>query len=176
MIMRFYRNKALGDLLDHPKANEVKSNGINNIRLVLLKKLESLENITDKYGFTLTFNMRKFRNDDSKYMHRLASQRIEKSPVWRDVKYIMIPEFDKNGNLHYHGVIWDVYQIKCVRCIKWWRRNFGFAKPELELKYFNCGSGQICKRREIKSWCWKHYITKDFGKTGLWSLYNESCW
>lgn len=171
-ILDYYKPKVLGVILDQPKTEKIKCPIGSNIKNILMSKLFSLDPITDKFGVTLTFNQKKFNNDDPKYIHRLIVKKITKSRIWKDVKYILFPEFDKNGNLHYHGVIWGVYQIKCIRCVKWWRRNFGFAKPELEIKYYVCKCKEVCERRSINSWCWVHYISKDFGKTGLWSLYN----
>ncbi len=136
--------------------NNQKIQEINITRKVLLKKLKEIENFTDVCGLTLTLK-KKYHNDDDKWIHRHIQAKINNSRVWKDIKYILIPEYTKNGVLHYHGVIWDSYQIKVIKCVKWWRRTFGFVKPELKInKYSN----------------WMKYIIKDYGKTGLWTLYN----
>ncbi len=129
---------------------------INVTRSVLIKQLKKIEQFTDVCGFTLTLK-KKYHNDDDKWIHRYIQNKIDNSRVWKGIKYIIIPEFTKKGVLHYHGVIWDSYQIKVMTCIKWWRRTFGFAKPELKINNYNN---------------WMKYITKDYNKTGLWTLYN----
>ncbi len=129
---------------------------LNVTRKDILWKLKEIEKFTDVCGFTLTLK-RSFHHDDDKWMHRYVQHKIDNSRVWRNIKYIIIPEFTKKGVLHYHGVIWDSYEVEVLRCLKWWRRTFGFVKPELKLNnYIN----------------WMNYIIKDYGRTGLWTLYN----
>ncbi len=119
------------------------------------KKLKYLiNNYSDIGGFTLTLK-KKFHGDDDKWLHNHIEETIRKSRVWKNKEYLLFPEYTKNGVLHYHGIMWDEYQIEIMKCIKWWRRKFGFAKPELELK---------------SKYNWIKYITKNYNKTGLWTI------
>jgi len=127
----------------------------NPSKEVLNLKLSSIiDNCTQICGFTLTLK-KKFHNDDDKYIHRLVSKKIKDSKVWKDIKYMIFPEYTKKGNLHYHGIIWDEYDYTVIQLMKWWRRQFGFAKPELKLN---------------SPYNWIQYITKDYGQVGLWTI------
>lgn len=75
-----------------------------------------------------------------------------RSKKWRKTKYVLFPEFDKNANLHYHGIFFDTFEIKCVEASNWWKRKFGYTKLEL----------QLFSREN-----WFEYITKDYHKVGL---------
>ncbi len=154
-------NKIGVEVLDQPqqkKSGLVLEKDVYNPSIAELEKVLKLviDNYTDVCGFTLTFK-RKYHMDDDRWLHRDVQNSIVKSRKWKDIKYIMFPEYTKNGNLHYHGIIWDEYQTVVMDCLKWWRRKYGFAKPELKLNSkFN----------------WIKYITKDYGLTGLWTLNN----
>lgn len=120
-----------------------------------------LSNVIDQYsdlvGFTLTFR-KSFHSDDDLFLHRMISKKLIKSTVWKTKKYILFPEFtSKKGNLHYHGIMWDSYEIEVMRSMKWWRKNYGFVRVELKLN---------------SPYNWLKYITKDYMKTGLYTLYN----
>lgn len=131
----------------------------NSVSNIVLRKLKSLGEFTQLSGFTFTFKS-KFHSTDDKWLHRHVEEKIKKSHIWSFKNYILIPEFtSKNGNLHYHGVIWNAYDVEVMRCIKWWQTNFGFAKPELNIR--NYGN-------------WMTYITKDYLKSGLWTI-NRWC-
>lgn len=130
---------------------------INNERVSFKYRLNELYKArgnTHFHGFTFTFKQ-KFHQDDPKFLHNYVYNKISKSRIWKNKKFVMFPEFTKNGILHYHGVIIDEWQIESVRLINWWRRLFGFVKPELEVNN---------RDRFIK------YITKDRNKNGLWSM------
>ncbi len=115
------------------------------------------DNYSDVCGFTLTFK-KSFHNDDDKWLHRHVHKSLLNQKDWKRVKYIIFPEFTpKKGVLHYHGIIWDEYEITIMRCLKYWRRKYGFAKPELKLNSI---------------YNWIKYITKDYMKTGLWTITN----
>jgi len=112
--------------------------------------------ITQMSGFTLTFK-RKFHTDDPLWLHRHIEGLIIKSKIWNTKSYMLFPEFTKKGALHYHGIMWNEYNVEVVRSINWWRRKFGFVKPELEI-------------RNIDNYI--RYITKSYSKTGLWTIMN----
>lgn len=129
---------------------------INVTREVILRKLGYvLDHCSEVCGVTLTFS-RKFKLDDHTWLHRFVQKELLSSKLWKGIKYILIPEFTPNGDLHYHGIIWDEYQCVVMRLLQWWRRKFGYVKPELKLKH---------------PMLWLNYIIKDYGKTGLWTLY-----
>ncbi len=126
---------------------------------------------SQKYGITLTFSS-KWHIEDSLTLHRIVISKITKSTVCKNINYIFFPEFTKGGILHYHGIIWDCYQLPFIRFSRWWSRTFGFTKPELELRYYLCNISAKCTQSQISKakHCWSHYITKDYGKNGLWTL------
>lgn len=122
---------------------------------VLIKKLIEIENFTDVCGVTFTIS-RKFHSMDPKDLHRMIYEKLGASRLYKDKNYILIPEFTSKGILHYHGVIWGSYQCHVMKLVNWWRRTYGFVKVELELRnYLN----------------WINYMLKDYGKTGLWTIY-----
>ncbi len=137
--------------------NLIDKDEFNPAKETINKYLNTIINSSsDISGFTLTFN-KKYHNDDDRWLNRHVHDSIIKSKIWKDKKYIIIPEYTKKGNLHYHGIMWDEYHSEVMKCIKWWRRKFGFVKPELVLSSkFN----------------WIQYITKNYGKTGLWTIHN----
>ncbi len=153
--MEIYKNVGL-EVLDQtqPKLAKV---SYNPCKEVLMKELMI---INDKFsqvcGVTLTLR-KKFHDVDPKDMHRMIHERISSSRVWHEKKYILIPEFTKNGILHMHGVIYDEYQTIVIKLVNWWRRTYGFAKIELKINNYKN---------------WTNYILKDYGKTGLWTIYN----
>lgn len=108
-------------------------------------------------GATLTINESHLKDQDETMLHRYIRQRLASSTIWKKMNYILFPEFGKKGRLHYHAVYWDEYQVVVMKSIKWWRRNYGYAKPECELRHPDK---------------WKQYCAKDYGKTGLGCIYN----
>lgn len=120
----------------------------------IMKKLKEIEIYSDKCGITLTLK-KKYHDDDDIWMHRYIQDKINKSIIWKKKNYILFPEFTKKGILHYHGVIWGSYQIEVIKMAKWWRRSLGFVKLELKINNYKN---------------WMNYITKDYGKTGLWTI------
>ena len=68
----------------------------------------------------------------------------------------MFPEFTKKGHLHYHGIVWDCTQYTFLELIKWWRREFGYAKSELKINNLDK---------------WSKYIIKDYNISGLHTIY-----
>ncbi len=120
------------------------------------RELKKIKIYTQVSGFTLTLK-KKYHTTDDKWMHRQIIKAIKKSHIWKNKKYIIFPEYTKAGNLHYHGIMYDEYPLEVMRCIKWWRHKYGFAKPELKLK-------------SVDNWI--KYITKEHSKTGLWTIHN----
>ncbi len=128
----------------------------NLAKQVIDQKLIQIDNISQRYGATLTLK-KKYHNDDPLYMHRLIEKKILGSHIWKNKKYIMFAEFTKKGIIHYHGIFYNMYQIEFIKMMNWWKRIFGHVKIEIEIRHYDC---------------WIKYITKDQGKTGLWTLYN----
>jgi len=126
-------------------------------RVHLQKTLEGIKKVSQMSGFTLTFKP-KYHNEDDILLHRNVQYKLLRSNIWKKISYILIPEFtSKKGQLHYHGIIWNNYDTSVMKAIKWWRRIYGYAKPELRIR-----------SRDN----WIRYICKDFGKTGLWAITN----
>lgn len=152
-----YYNKGVSLLDKTPVAKpRLKTTVDENITLLVIKeKIKLIESFTDVIGVTLTLK-KKFHDSDDSWLHREIQCKLIKSNTFKKLKYILVPEYTKNGNLHYHGIIWDSYQLQYMKAIKWWRRNYGFVKPELKINnYAN----------------WTNYMFKDYYKTGLYILY-----
>ncbi len=143
------------DLLDQTQ-RKFKCDSVPSTRVVLMAKLKTLNNLTQVSGATFTLK-RKYHDDDDVWLHRYIHRSIIRSRIWKDKEFILIPEYTKKGILHYHGVIFNSYESEVMKMIKWWRRLYGFVKPELKI---------------INIENWTKYITKDYGKTGLWTIYN----
>lgn len=176
-ILDFY-NKIGFDILDQTQPENIaRANGDKMKAIVfqsIWKKLVEQNKITQKYGVTLTFSP-KWHNEDPLELHRIVIDKMNRSTVCKDIEYIIFPEFSKKGQLHYHGIVFNCYQLPFIRFSKWWKRTFGFAKVELEIRYYLCQDkiGVCIQKRASRCWC--HYITKDNGKTGLWSLVRFNC-
>ncbi len=153
-ILEFY--KKLGGLLDQAQPEKMeKTNGDKKNNLLL--RLNSIfRNNTQVYGITCTLG-KKCDYNDPLFMHRMIVRKLCRSTLWRKQKYLLIPEFTDNGRLHYHGVIYNCYEVEAIRLSQWWKREFGFTKFEKEIRYPNK---------------WIDYILKDIGKTGLWTISN----
>lgn len=128
----------------------------NDVPDYLTKRIRELEKVSQIGGFTLTFS-KKFKNEDPRWLMRYVQEKINNSRVWKGKEYILLPEFTKNGDLHFHGVLWNCYQVELLQLTRWWSRSFGFTKPEIEIANYDN---------------WIRYIFKDYGKTGLWTIYN----
>ncbi len=166
------------DLLDQaqPKKQK-KSQGKDVVYKNILGKLQNIQNYSEKYPITLTINRRKkhIRDYDDIALHRYIHKRLIRNCRWNKLKYILFPEYDSNGKLHYHGVIWDSYQATVSVAIKFWRNNFGFVDKgwSKDIRYYWCGTEGCTQKDKSKAkHCWYHYITKDTKKSGLYSLTN----
>lgn len=115
-----------------------------------------IDNNSQICGFTLTL-CKTFHEDEDIFLHRYIHRSISNSRIWKGKKYIIFPEYTARGILHYHGIMWGEYDSEVMRCIKWWKRKYGFVKPELRIN---------SKANWIK------YITKDYGRNGLWTIYD----
>jgi len=113
---------------------------------------------SQKVGVTLTFK-KDFITLDPISLHRYVELKLIRSSIWNKLNYILYPEYTKAGNLHYHGLIYNCYDTEAIRAVKWWRRTFGYVKPELEIRHYDK---------------WSEYITKDIGKVGLWALVSDN--
>lgn len=156
-MMKKNKSQNVGfDILDQTQRKKGYYNP--SIEFINNKLNKIIDNSSDVCGVTLTFR-KSYHNDDDKYIHKLVISTLKKSRIWKNKNYILFPEYTKNGVLHYHGIIWDHYQSEVMSCVKWWRRKYGFVKPELELK---------------NRYRWIEYITKNYGKTGLWTIMSDN--
>ncbi len=130
---------------------------LTRLQQAIKDKLVQLKQYTQCYGLTLTFKPL-WHIEDPRDLHIIVQDKLKKSYIWQNKKYILFPEYTRAGNLHYHGIIYDQYQTEFIRCVKWWVRTFGYCKPEL-----------IIKDRDK----WNAYICKDYGVTGLWTIRNK---
>ncbi len=145
----------------------------NTGKYLIVKKYLSCE--SNSSGITLTFE-EKFRGDymDPLDMHMYVSQLIRRSNIFKQLDhYILIPEFDKNSHLHYHGILFG-YKVHIIKVCQWWRKKFGWVKPEYRLRFPYCISNKVCSKscqvaKQAKL-CWLHYMYKDIMITGLTSI------
>lgn len=149
-LFDYYNSKTVCDLLDRSKTSKIKCHTYSKYREIL-KNIKS-----DYHGVTLTFKS-KFLEEDPLDLHRIVQQVLSNSTLWNKQRYYLFPEFTKNGNLHYHGVIIGCYEVTTMRMINMWRRKFGFVKPELQIQHHNE---------------WMDYITKS-SNVGLWPFIHE---
>ncbi len=165
----------LGDSLDQTQSAAIEKRVSHKVvrHCHFLKMVKSLS-YSQKYGITLTFRP-SWHTEDPLYLHRLISRKIASSRLWKKEKYILFPEYTENGILHYHGYIYDTYQTNVKRLEIWWKRTYGtITKIEYQLRYPYCGIQNKCiqKNKSKAKYCWLHYISKDLGKTGLWTITN----
>ncbi len=153
--------KSLGAVLDQTQTRKIKKTSGPQLEKFnkLHKEIENIfGNFSQVYGITVTLS-KKYSLDDPLQMHRFIQRKINRSRLWKARKYILIPEFSEiNSNLHYHGLIYDCYELEAVRLSKWWKREFGFTKLEKEIRHPEK---------------WSTYILKDINTTGLWPLYRK---
>ena len=111
-----------------------------------------------------------FHDEDPMEFHKIIYDKLFKSKIWEN--YIIFPEFTDKGILHYHGVFFDIYECKFVRMANWWRRQFGFTRNELKINTYDCLKIINCVHSDPDGkHCWKHYISKSYGKTGLKTMF-----
>lgn len=121
-------------------------------------------------------------------IHKYVNDKIMNSRIWKNLTYIIRPEYDNNGRLHYHGIIYAESIEHMSNAVKWWRRIFGFVNKNWneEIRYLSCrkfkrDNTDKCywyiresnnKRQKYDpSYCWAHYLFKDYNRTGLWTIY-----
>lgn len=174
-ILDYFTAKSLGVSLDQTQTNLIrKSCSANVVRRACFKAMIKMLDFSEIYGITFTFRQ-SFHGDNPLFLHRLIDQKIARSRLWRGCKYILYPEFNASGILHYHGIIYDCPQIVMTRLNNWWKRNYGtITKIEYSIRYAFCGTEALCtqKNKSNAKHCWLHYVSKDSGKTGLWIIYN----
>ncbi len=142
------------DILDqNPSDNKQKA--YEPTKEVINKMLLQIKKYSDVRGATFTFKL-KWHSEDQEILHKYVHEKIVKSRLWKDKKYILFPEMTKKGVVHYHALFWDIYQEPFVKLIQWWRRTYGFAKMELEIRHYDC---------------YVKYITKNYGRVGLYTIY-----
>ncbi len=146
--------------------SDLETNVYKPVRSAIIKVMKEIINndYSEVFGFTLTLSPKKkyrgqyMQNFDDLKLHRLIGETLKSSRVWKDVCYFMYPEFgESNGRLHYHGVIYNCYQLKFKKCMSQWKRVFGNTKPEMVL---------------TSNRAWIGYCVKDDGATGLYPFYN----
>ncbi len=179
-LIDYYYKKVGFDILDQTQREKAEKSNSTQLHPVdvfstIWEKIHKVNKVTQKYGVTLTFK-RKFHDIDPLELHRMVIKKMGNSRMCKKINYILIPEFTSKGQLHYHGIVWDSYQLPFIKFSKWWKRTYGFSKEELDIRYYFCGSIDYkkCLQKEVSKakHCWSHYITKSVGKTGLWTLTN----
>ncbi len=155
-ILDYYQLDCVEILDQHiPKKTEICKNQLTERKSEYIEYLTKCCEYYSQYsGFTLTLKT-KYHDDDPVWLHRHIHNTILKSRIWKGKIFCLRPEFTKKGVLHYHGIIFDEYQTTVLQLLNWWRRNYGFVKPELKI-------------RHNKKWI--EYMFKDYFSTGLWTI------
>ncbi len=180
-----YFQKSWGCNLTNPSRINKKSNISNSF---IIKKVCALEKESQKYPLTLTLNRKLpfLRGLDDSETHAYVEERLRRNPKWKKINYILFPEYDDGGKLHYHGVSWGCYQSVMGDAMSFWRKNFGFVDKgwSKTIKFYKCENYSFEKSKNwiedckyiidkmIRNGCWSHYMTKSYKKTGLKTLYN----
>ncbi len=173
-ILDFYKAESVGSVLDQNQQNTEERRADDKVVFKnLFHKLISLNEMTQVYGITLTFRST-YHKDDPESLHRAIYKDLMSQAKWKKNNFFLFPEFTEKGILHYHGVVWDCYELPFIQMSKYWHRKFGFAKVELKIKYYYCGNGKECMYNEktVPKSCWCHYCIKDYDSVGLNTLYN----
>ncbi len=175
-MKNIYSKNIAGFVLDQTQPRiRIKTRGTNIVFEHILKAMAGIQVIDQKYGITLTFNKR-FHRDDPNYLHKLTKLFFVKYN--QDFKYIIFSEFTKKGILHFHGVIWNCYQLPFIKMANAWTKRYGYVKKELNIRHYFCGTINNCsiKKAMLKSKeeskCWMHYIMKDYQINGLSTINN----
>ncbi len=180
-IIDYY--KKLGFDLTNPKRKKEESATAPKNDTFIIKKLKWLDVFTPKFAVTLTINKRKkyMKKMDDTEIHRYVSDRLRNNCNWRKMKYVLFPEYGDKGNLHYHGIVWNTYEVTLSKAIRFYRNNIGFVNKDWskDIKYYTClgfpnlaiSQCHTIRDKKTKSGCWTHYITKSYKRTGLGTIY-----
>lgn len=135
-------------LLDQDNPPNKKSHKAEKVREIILSNLSDDSVI----GITLTIKylckLGRFPMDQN----ITVRENLLRSRKFAKFKYILVPEFSKQGRLHYHGIFYEGYYSDYVAAIEYWRKKYGFVKGEFEIKYPEK---------------WANYCCKDINKTFL---------
>ncbi len=108
---------------------------------------------TQKYGITITLKP-EYHTMDSLTMHRKIEEYFAEN--FDNVKYIIIAEFTKKAVIHWHGIIYNEYQLAISQKISSIKNVYGFIQMEWRISPH-----------------WEKYIIKDIGTTGLWPIISQ---
>lgn len=182
-IMQFFKKYKNG-LDSSPNLTRPTKNQCHECHMLDVFKDYLNDQILEPRALTLTLKP-KFLDiyTDEIDIHKYIHEKISKSTLWKRVDYIIRPEFDPNGRLHYHGIIYSDSIEKIAKIVKWWRRTFGYVNRDWNrlIKYNICSNFvrnnlkpcAVKLNTNIKAnSCWCHYIFKDYNITGLWTIYN----
>jgi hypothetical protein len=135
------------------------------------------------YALTLTINFRKKPYNlasSDKEIHKYIETRLHKNRSWQKIQYYILPEYDNNGRLHYHGVVIGCFQAQMSNCVRFWRNNMGFVNRDWskDVKYPICDKpiNEECEYIHMVDkprMCWLHYVLKSNMRTGLWPIHNK---
>lgn len=150
-------------LLDKDTTHSQKCDPGDNMtnRKNLLFIIGKIKYNTLKYGITITidpkfpYKNRRFKSMADSQKHDTVKIIIEKYMLktMSNIQYILIPEYsDNNGMLHYHGIVWNCYQLSFSNFLRKLRGTIGYCKGEFEIKHYDK---------------WLSYIFKNYGKSGL---------
>lgn len=154
-LLEFY--KKCGLLLDIPTLKSAsKSYEPIHSKILgneLFKQLEIAQTHSLCFGITITINNnKKFKNRSFNNMTELrkfesVKENMIRSRAYKKLNMILFNEYGNEGKLHFHGLIWGVYETIIVSFANSMRRTTGYVKLELHL------TSKI-------QWC--KYIMKDY--------------
>lgn len=146
--------------------------------------LNSIRRHDIKHSITLTLDFKKKhinKYEDDRELHRHVNQMVTSSKYFKQINYIIRPEYDDNGRLHYHSILWGDCDALVANAVKWWKRYFGFVSPKWhrDIKYYKCFDSvddiidkSKCKATtdKVKA-CAVHYLFKDYKKVKLFTIF-----
>lgn len=119
----------------------------------MMKKVVISRKSSQWMGFTLTFKPFWFNRRGPRTLHLEAERHITTSLPWQGKSFVMFPEFNKAGILHYHGFVHDCYEVEFLKMMRSWQRKYGHVDKFLE-----------ASNKDI----WIKYLLKDRHRNGLW--------
>lgn len=126
--------------------------------LSILNKLRISKSNSQWYGLTLTFK-RKFHSSSPRWLHKYAHEKLTRMFCKKyNCEWYAFPEFTQAGILHYHCIVYNIYEVNMVKMMNSWKRQFGFVKWEKDVRY-----------KDI----WIKYCIKDRNRHGLYTIRHD---
>lgn len=123
----------------------------------LMKVISKNSICSQVVGFTLTFKPSYHHLDpDDLYTHGVT---FFTQDMFKAVDFIALPEFMKSGILHFHGLVWNLYNKQVAKLFRLWWSDYGFVKIEWHIRSYDN---------------WTNYIRKSLHDVGYIPFYSSS--